>query len=143
MSTSKQHIHRMNFILVYSLPHPSTRFPSLPTQNSSHDLFNSYFKTDGGPNSQDYCGQDLSVPSGSGGHGHDMHHQHGEQDLGTTSAGDQGMQLATDSDFGGAGALPHDMRPHDMRPHDMRVSSASSSAHEEHPQDLHLTGMIH
>ena len=109
-------------------------------QNTSHDLFNSYFKSDGTP--QDYRGQDLSVPAEAHG-GQDLSGRadirlRGQQDLELSGRPQQDLDHAaigehempmTSSEF--QGALPHDMRVH----------SASSSSREDQPQDLHMAGI--
>ena len=131
-------------------------------QNTSHDLFNSYFKSPA-ENSQDFCGQDLSIPASGGSHGQDS------ADVGDSSGGghqdsDSAVQdMRQCGDGGGEGVESHEIAAastadQDLRladgdyqsaavvaalPHDMRVNAAATSMSDEQPQDLHLSGMFH
>ena len=137
-------------------------FLPITTQNTSHDLFNSYFKS-ATDNSHDFRGQDLSIPHGAGandahgqdmrsgaggggGHnavdGHAMRDAHAINAMGAhVPESDHNMHLG-DADFPGAAAAAAAAAATAL-PHDMRVNSASSSIRDDQPQDLHMPGSDH
>lgn len=101
-------------------------------QNSSHDIFNSYFKSDD-DNSQ---GQDLTVPPVSHHGGSDLsrlsQQQQQQLDHSLPLSGERETTPISSADFHQANSLPQDMR----------INSASSSSREEQPQEQQMTGYI-